>query len=165
MGNSRHKVRLSVNGKERTVEVDSRELLTDVIRHRLELTGTHVGCEHGACGACTIVMDGRVVRACLLFGVQADGTDITTIEAFGRSASTLHPVQQAFWEHHGLQCGFCTPGMVLTAIKLLETNPQPTEEEIREALSGNICRCTGYVFVVEAVKAAAALMANERAAS
>jgi carbon-monoxide dehydrogenase small subunit len=156
---------LSVNGKERTVEVDSRELLTDVIRHRLELTGTHVGCEHGACGACTIVMDGRVVRACLLFGVQADGTDITTIEAFGRSASTLHPVQQAFWEHHGLQCGFCTPGMVLTAIKLLETNPQPTEEEIREALSGNICRCTGYVFVVEAVKAAAALMANERAAS
>ena len=165
MGNSRHKVRLSVNGKERTVEVDSRELLTDVIRHRLGLTGTHVGCEHGACGACTIVMDGRVVRACLLFGVQADGTDITTIEAFGRSASTLHPVQQAFWEHHGLQCGFCTPGMVLTAIKLLETNPQPTEEEIREALSGNICRCTGYVFVVEAVKAAAALMANERAAS
>ena len=165
MGSSRHKVRLSVNGKERTVEVDSRELLTDVIRHRLGLTGTHVGCEHGACGACTIVMDGRVVRACLLFGVQADGTDITTIEAFGRSASTLHPVQQAFWEHHGLQCGFCTPGMVLTAIKLLETNPQPTEEEIREALSGNICRCTGYVFVVEAVKAAAALMANERAAS
>jgi carbon-monoxide dehydrogenase small subunit len=100
-----------------------------------------------------------------LFGVQADGTDITTIEAFGRSASTLHPVQQAFWEHHGLQCGFCTPGIVLTAIKLLETNPRPTEEEIREALSGNICRCTGYVFVVEAVKAAAALMASERAAS
>jgi carbon-monoxide dehydrogenase small subunit len=154
-----------VNGKERTVEVDSRELLTDVIRHRLGLTGTHVGCEHGACGACTIVMDGRVVRACLLFGVQADGTDITTIEAFGRSATTLHPVQQAFWEQHGLQCGFCTPGMVLTAIKLLEANPRPTEEEIREALSGNICRCTGYVFVVEAVKAAAALMANERAAS
>jgi carbon-monoxide dehydrogenase small subunit len=156
---------MSVNGKERTVEVDSRELLTDVIRHRLELTGTHVGCEHGACGACTIVMDGQVVRACLLFGVQADGTDITTIEAFGRSASTLHPVQQAFWEHHGLQCGFCTPGIVLTAIKLLETNPRPTEQEIREALSGNICRCTGYVFVVEAVKAAAALMAGERAAS
>jgi aerobic-type carbon monoxide dehydrogenase small subunit (CoxS/CutS family) len=160
MPTSRHRITLTVNGSERSVDVESRELLTDVIRHRLGLTGTHVGCEHGACGACTIVMDGQLVRSCLLFGVQTDGAEITTIEALGRSASTLHPVQQAFWERHGLQCGFCTPGMVLTAMKLLEANPSPTEEQIRMALSGNVCRCTGYVFIVEAVQAAAELLAE-----
>jgi len=156
MAGSRHRVTMRVNGSEHSVDVDSRELLTDVIRHRLGLTGTHVGCEHGACGACTVVLDGSLVRACLVFGVQADGADITTIEAFGNSASTLHPVQQAFWDEHGVQCGYCTPGMVLTTVKLLEENPDPSEEEIRAALSGNVCRCTGYVFIVEAVKAAAA---------
>lgn len=163
MASSRHRVTARVNGAERIIEIDARELLSDVIRHRLGLTGTKVGCEHGACGACTIVMDGQLVRSCLLFGVQADGAEITTIEALASSASGLHPVQTAFWEKHGLQCGFCTPGMILTAMKLLEENPRPTEEEIRAALSGNICRCTGYVFVVEAVKAAAELMASERA--
>jgi carbon-monoxide dehydrogenase small subunit len=160
MTSSRHRITLEVNGIEHTLDVEARELLTDVIRHRLGLTGTHVGCEHGACGACTIVMDGRLVRSCLLFGVQSHGAAITTIESLGSSAATLHPVQQAFWEHHGLQCGYCTPGMVLTAIKLLEENPSPTEEEIRMALSGNVCRCTGYVFVVEAVQAAAELLAG-----
>jgi len=164
VASSRHRVTVRINGTERSLEVDSRELLSDMIRHRLGLKGTHVGCEHGVCGACTIVMDGRLVRSCLLFGVQADGAEITTIEALGSSASNLHPVQVAFWEKHGLQCGFCTPGMVLTAMKLLEENPRPTEEEIRAALSGNVCRCTGYVFVVEAVKAAAELMASEGAA-
>jgi len=163
LASSRHRVTARVNGAERIIEIDARELLSDVIRHRLGLTGTKVGCEHGACGACTIVMDGQLVRSCLLFGVQADGAEITTIEALASSASGLHPVQTAFWEKHGLQCGFCTPGMILTAMKLLEENPRPTEEEIRAALSGNICRCTGYVFVVEAVKAAAELMASERA--
>ena len=161
MASSRHSITTRVNGAERTVEVDARELLTDVLRHRLALTGTHVGCEHGACGACTVVLDGKLVRACLIFAVQADGADIVTIEAFGSSASNLHPVQAAFWEKHGLQCGFCTPGMVLTAMKLLEESPTPTEEEIRAALSGNICRCTGYVFIVEAVKAAAERMVSE----
>jgi aerobic carbon-monoxide dehydrogenase small subunit len=164
MPTSRHRITLTVNGRERSVDVESRELLTDVIRHQLGLTGTHVGCEHGACGACTIVMDGQLVRSCLLFGVQMDGAEITTIEALGNSASALHPVQQAFWERHGLQCGFCTPGMVLTAMKLLEANPSPTEEEIRMALSGNVCRCTGYVFIVEAVQAAAELLAETAAA-
>lgn len=164
MPSSRHRITLTVNGTNRSLDVEARELLTDVIRHRLGLTGTHVGCEHGACGACTVVVNGQIVRSCLMFGVQADGAEVTTIEAFGSSASTLHPVQQAFWEHHGLQCGFCTPGMVLTTMKLLEDNPDPTEEEIRMALSGNMCRCTGYVFIVEAIQAAAELLATREAA-
>ncbi len=148
-------IRLTVNGAEHAVEVPPRKLLSDCLREDLRLTGTHVGCEQGVCGACTVLLDGEPVRSCLMFAVQAQGVAVETIESLGRSAEDLHPVQQAFWEKHGLQCGFCTPGMVLTAKALLEANPQPTEDEIREALAGNICRCTGYVFVVDAVKAAA----------
>jgi aerobic-type carbon monoxide dehydrogenase small subunit (CoxS/CutS family) len=159
----RHVVRATINGVEQTVEVDSRELLSDVIRHKLGLTGTKVGCEHGACGACTVIYNGRIVRSCLMFGVQANGADIRTIESLGSSAADLHPVQRAFWENHGLQCGFCTPGMILAATRLLETNQEPTEAEIRDALSGHICRCTGYVFIVKAIQAAAREMAKETA--
>jgi carbon-monoxide dehydrogenase small subunit len=130
-------------------------LLADCLREDLRLTGTHVGCEQGVCGACTVLVDGRPVRSCLMFAVQAQGAEIETIEALGRGPEDLHPVQQAFWDCHGLQCGFCTPGMVLTAKALLEENPQPTDEEIREAIAGNICRCTGYVFIVDAIRTAA----------
>jgi carbon-monoxide dehydrogenase small subunit len=134
------------------------ERLSDFLRQDLRLTGTHVGCEQGVCGACTVLLDGEPVRSCLLFAVQAEGCHIETIESLGSDPSSLHPVQQAFWEKHGLQCGFCTPGMVLTAKALLEHNPAPTDEEIRLALEGNICRCTGYVFIVEAVRHAAELL-------
>ena len=160
--NDRHEVALTVNGEVRSVTVPARKLLADCLREDLDLTGTHVGCEQGVCGACTIVLDGDPVRSCLLFAVQADGARIETIESLGRSADSLHPVQQAFWDHHGLQCGFCTPGMVLTAKALLEENPNPTEAEIREAIAGNICRCTGYVFIVDSIKAAAERLAEER---
>jgi aerobic carbon-monoxide dehydrogenase small subunit len=153
-----HEVRLRVNGIERTAHAPSRKLLCDFIRQDLELTGTHVGCEHGACGACTVLLDGQPVRSCLMFAVQADGAEIETIEGLARGPEDLHPIQQAFWDHHGLQCGFCTPGMVLTAKALLEENPNPSESEIREAIAGNICRCTGYVFIVDAIRAAAGLM-------
>jgi carbon-monoxide dehydrogenase small subunit len=150
-----HQVTLRVNGVQRSALAPSRKLLSDFIRQDLGLTGTHVGCEHGVCGACTVLLDGQPVRSCLMFAVQADGAELETIEGLASAPDDLHPIQQAFWEHHGLQCGFCTPGMVLTAKALLEENPNPTEEEIREAIAGNICRCTGYVFIVEAIKAAA----------
>jgi carbon-monoxide dehydrogenase small subunit len=153
-----HHVKLKVNGIERSAYAPSRRLLSDFIRQELGLTGTHVGCEHGACGACTILLDSQPVRSCLLFAVQADGAEIETIEGLATGPDDLHPVQQAFWDHHGLQCGFCTPGMVLTAKALLEENPDPSEAEIREAIAGNICRCTGYVFIVDAIKAAAESM-------
>ncbi len=130
-------------------------LLSDFIRHELNLTGTHVGCEHGVCGACTILLDGQPVRSCLLFAVQADGRTLQTVEGLAESEDTLHPLQQAFWEAHGLQCGFCTPGILMTLIPFLEENPQPTEQEIREAISGNLCRCTGYQHIVDAVLLAA----------
>jgi carbon-monoxide dehydrogenase small subunit len=146
---------LRVNGESRTVSVAPRKLLVDCLREDLRLTGTHVGCEQGVCGACTVLVDGRPVRSCLMFAVQGQGAEIETIEALGRGPEDLHPVQQAFWDCHGLQCGFCTPGMVLTAKALLEENPQPTDEEIREAIAGNICRCTGYVFIVDAIRTAA----------
>ncbi len=152
-----------VNGVQKTVDIEGRKLLSDVLRQDLRLTGTHVGCEHGVCGACTVIMDGKTVRSCLLFGVQAEGSEIETIEGLAATARELHPIQRAFWEKHGLQCGFCTPGMVLAAKALLEENPDPTEEEIREGLGGNICRCTGYVFIVESVKAAAEAMQREGA--
>ena len=147
-------VRVRVNGieHERTVEV--RKNLADFLRDDLDLTGTHVGCEHGVCGACTVLLDGEPVRSCLLLAVQADGASLTTVEGLAE-AESLHPLQQAFWDHHGLQCGFCTPGILLTAKALLEENPRPSEEEIREAISGNLCRCTGYHFIVEAIAAAA----------
>jgi carbon-monoxide dehydrogenase small subunit len=150
-----HTIDLTVNGEQRTAHVPARKLLSDAIREDLGLTGTHVGCEHGVCGACTILLDGRPVRSCLLFAVQVDGMRLETIEALATGPDDLHPVQRAFWERHGLQCGFCTPGMVLTAKALLEENPRPSDEEIREAIAGNVCRCTGYVFIVDAIRAAA----------
>jgi carbon-monoxide dehydrogenase small subunit len=152
------KVRLSVNGKRVAATVPVRKLLSDFLREDLLLTGTHVGCEHGVCGACTVLADGAPVRACLMFAVQADGSELETIEGLAEGPDDLHPIQQAFWEKHGLQCGFCTPGMILTAKAFLEHNPNPTEEEIRHALAGNLCRCTGYVFIVDAIQAAAETM-------
>jgi carbon-monoxide dehydrogenase small subunit len=159
-----HRIRFTINGGERTADVPARKLLSDFIREDLRLTGTHVGCEHGVCGVCTVLLDGAPVRSCLLFAVQADGCEIGTIEALATRTDELDPVQQAFWDKHGLQCGFCTPGMVLTTKALLAENPEPTDEEIRKALAGNVCRCTGYVFIVEAVQEAArVLAAQERA--
>ncbi len=128
--------------------------LVDFLRESLGLTGTHVGCEHGVCGACTVLDDGQPVRSCLLLAVQMDGASLTTVEGLA-DGDRLHPLQQAFWDHHGLQCGFCTPGILLTAKAFLEEHPRPTDEEIREAISGNLCRCTGYHFIVEAIRAAA----------
>jgi len=148
-------VSTTVNGQRYIRRVEARMLLSDFIRHELNLTGTHVGCEHGVCGACTILLDGQPVRSCLLFAVQADGRTLQTVEGLAESEDTLHPLQQAFWEAHGLQCGFCTPGILMTLIPFLEENPQPTEQEIREAISGNLCRCTGYQHIVDAVLLAA----------
>ena len=158
---TRRRITLHINGTERSGEAEPRKLLSDFLRQDLRLTGTHVGCEQGVCGACTVLLDGEPVRSCLLFAVQAEGARIETIESLPSEPTGLHPVQQAFWEKHGLQCGFCTPGMVLTAKALLEHNPAPTEQEIRLALEGNICRCTGYVFIVEAVQHAAELLRSE----
>lgn len=151
-------VTIIVNEKTYTREVEPRLLLSDFLRHELDLTGTHVGCEHGVCGACTILFDGESARSCLMFAVQADGHSITTVEGLASSTDHLHPIQQAFWEAHGLQCGYCTPGILMTLIPFLEQNPDPSEEEIRHALSGNLCRCTGYQHIVDAVKLAAQMM-------
>jgi len=148
-------ITITVNGTESTHEVEPRLLLSDFLRHAMDLTGTHVGCEHGVCGACTVLLDGEAVRSCLTFAVQVDGHQITTVEGLCSNAEELHPLQQAFWEAHGLQCGFCTPGILMTMIPFLEGNPNPSEEKIREALSGNLCRCTGYQNIVDAVKLAA----------
>jgi carbon-monoxide dehydrogenase small subunit len=148
-------VTLTVNGVELTGRAEPRTLLADFVRHELGLTGTHVGCEQGVCGACTIRLDRELVRSCLLFAVQADGASIETIEGLAQTGD-LHTVQQAFQDEHGLQCGFCTPGLVLAAVDLLERNPSPSEAEIREHLAGNVCRCTGYVGIVAAVQRAAA---------
>jgi len=147
-------IKLKVNGVERTAVVEPRRSLVDFLRHDLGLVGTHVGCEHGVCGACTIMLDGRTARSCLLFAAQADGAEVITIEGIGTDEA-LHPLQQAFRQHHALQCGFCTPGMILTALEMLRDNADPTEEEIRVGLSGNLCMCTGYVNIVRAVRAAA----------
>ena len=148
-------VTITVNGQEYTREVEARILLSDFLRHVLGLTGTHVGCEHGVCGACTILFDGESARSCLMFAVQADGHTVTTVEGLTTDKDNLHPLQQSFWEAHGLQCGYCTPGILMTLIPFLERNPDPTEDEIRHALSGNLCRCTGYQHIVDAVKLAA----------
>lgn len=148
-------INLTVNGRARKATVPPRMLLSDFIRQELSLPGTHVGCEHGVCGACNVVVDGQAVRSCLMFAVQAEGSEITTVEGLARG-DDLHPIQQAFWEEHGLQCGFCTPGMLATAQELLSHNPDPTDDEIREAISGNLCRCTGYEFIVNAIRSAAA---------
>jgi len=142
-----------INGAKRTATVEPRRSLVDFLRHDLGLVGTHVGCEHGVCGACTVMLDGRTVRSCLLFAAQADGSEVTTIEGIGTDEA-LHPLQAAFQQHHALQCGFCTPGMILAAIELLRDNPDPTEAEIRVGLGGNLCMCTGYVNIVRAVRAA-----------
>ena len=146
---------LSINGNRYERQVDSRLLLSDFLRHDLGLTGTHIGCEHGVCGACTVLFDGQPVRSCLMLAVQADGHEVTTVEGLASSREQLHPLQQAFWEAHGLQCGFCTPGFLMTLVPFLAENPDPSEREIREAISGNLCRCTGYQNIVAAVRLAA----------
>ncbi len=151
-------VLITVNEKVYQREVEPRLLLSDLLRHELGLPGTHVGCEHGVCGACTILFDGESARSCLMFAVQADGHTITTVEGLAESMDQLHPIQQAFWEAHGLQCGYCTPGILMTLVPFLRQNPSPTEQEIRHALSGNLCRCTGYQHIVDAVKLAAEKM-------
>jgi aerobic carbon-monoxide dehydrogenase small subunit len=147
-------ITLKVNGSERAAAVESRRSLVDFLRHDLGLIGTHVGCEHGVCGACTVMLDGRTVRSCLLFAAQADGSEVTTIEGIGTDEA-LHPLQLAFQQHHAVQCGFCTPGMILAALELLRDSADPSDEEIRVGLSGNLCMCTGYVNIVRAVRAAA----------
>jgi aerobic carbon-monoxide dehydrogenase small subunit len=154
-------ISLSVNGARHARAVEPRLLLSDFIRHELALTGTHVGCEHGVCGACTVLLDGAAVRSCLVFAVQADGAEVTTVEGLTQSAdSALHPLQEAFRDAHGLQCGFCTPGILMSMIPFLQENPSPDEGQIREALSGNLCRCTGYENIVQAVALAAERMGN-----
>ena len=155
-----HEIQLTVNGAARRARVPARRLLSDFIRHDLQLTGTHVGCEHGVCGACTVLLDGAPVRSCLMLAVSADGADITTVEGLAGPDGTLSPVQQAFADCHGLQCGFCTPGFLTTITAALEENPQPTEEEAREIIGGNLCRCTGYQNIVRAVRRAAELTAE-----
>ena len=150
-------VTVAVNGTQYERAVEPRLLLSDFLRHDLGLTGTHVGCEHGVCGACTILLDGQPVRSCLMFAVQSDGHEILTIEGLG-TPDNLHPLQEAFWEAHGVQCGFCTPGLLMTLVPFLKENPNPTEPEIRQAISGNLCRCTGYQHIVDAVKLAAERM-------
>ena len=147
-------ISLDVNGQPVTREVPVRMTLADFLRHDLDLTGTHLGCEHGVCGACTVLLDGRTARACLMLAVQADGHAVQTVEGHGEG-ETLTPLQQAFIDHHGLQCGFCTPGMLATLTELLDTHPDPTEEQVREWLSGNLCRCTGYQGIVDAALDAA----------
>jgi len=151
-------VTVTVNQKEYKREVEARLLLSDFLRHDLGLSGTHVGCEHGVCGACTILFDGEAVRSCLMFAVQADGHALITVEGLAKDKDNLHPLQQSFWEAHGLQCGYCTPGILMSMIPFLQKNPNPTEDEIRQALSGNLCRCTGYQHIVDAVKLAAEKM-------
>jgi len=148
--------RFRLNGKEVEGSAEPRRLFVDYLRDDLGLTGTHVGCEHGVCGACTIQMNGRSVRSCLIFACQVDGAEIETVEGLAAPDEDLSPLQNAFWERHGLQCGFCTPGMLMTAKELLAARPDPTDAEIRDAISGNLCRCTGYVFIVDAIRAAAA---------
>jgi aerobic-type carbon monoxide dehydrogenase small subunit (CoxS/CutS family) len=150
-------INLTVNGKPERGSCEPRKLLVDFLREDLRLTGTHAGCEHGVCGACTVLVDGQAMRSCLIFAVQADGAEITTVEGLA-NGDALHPLQQAFHEHHALQCGFCTPGMLIAALDFLCVNPSPTEAEIRDALSAVLCRCTGYNNIVKAVAAAAAKM-------
>ena len=147
-------IRLRINGQEVEREVEVRRLLADFLRHELGLTATHLGCEHGVCGACTVMLNGQSVRACLLLAVQADGGEIMTLEGLA-DGEKLHPLQQAFWDHHALQCGFCTSGFLMSAYDLLQKNPHPTQDEIRHGLSGNLCRCTGYTNIIKAVQAVA----------
>jgi aerobic carbon-monoxide dehydrogenase small subunit len=154
-------VRLTVNAAARQGRCEPRKLLVDFLREDLGLTGTHVGCEHGICGACTVLIDGEAARSCIMLAVQADGADVVTVEGLTEDGA-LHPLQEAFREHHGLQCGFCTPGMLMTALDFLRVNATPTEAEIREALSAVLCRCTGYHGIIKAVQAAAPVLAKRR---
>jgi aerobic-type carbon monoxide dehydrogenase small subunit (CoxS/CutS family) len=158
---SEHAIRLTVNGTEHEAVVPARLTLADLLRERLDLTATHLGCEHGVCGACTVLVDGATARACITLAVQADGADVRTLEGVADPDGTLHPVQQAFWERHGMQCGFCTPGIVMSVIELLEENPRPAREEVLDALGGHLCRCTGYVKILEAVDEAVELIAAQ----
>jgi len=151
-------ISVSVNGRPYERSVEPRLLLSDFLRHDIGLSGTHVGCEHGVCGACTVLVDSAAVRSCLMFAVQANGREVTTVEGLDGGQEDLHPIQHGFWEKHGLQCGFCTPGILMTLVPFLEENPDPSEAEIREILSGNICRCTGYQKIVEAVQLSAILL-------
>jgi len=157
---STHKISLQLNGESHTREVESRLLLVHFIREELNLTGTHIGCDTTSCGACTVLMNGRPVKSCTVFAVQADGAQITTVEGLAQNGN-LHPIQEGFMEKHGLQCGYCTPGMMMTSVALLKDNPSPTEEDIRWGISGNLCRCTGYVNIVKAVQYAASKMKGE----
>ena len=149
------RIRVTVNGQAFEREVESRIHLGDFLRHELNLTGTHIGCEHGVCGACTVIVNGVPVRSCLMFAGQANGASVTTVEGLAKADGTLHPVQEAFWNRHGLQCGFCTPGMMMTLVAFLGENPNAEEADIRDAISGNICRCTGYETIVDAALDAA----------
>ena len=153
----RKKVVVSVNGKRCEADVETRLLLVDFIREELGLTGTHVGCDTTSCGACTVLLDGRTVKSCTYLAVAADGSEITTVEGLAANGS-LHPLQEAFWEKHGLQCGYCTPGMLMSALYLLSKNPTPTDHEIRRGIAGNLCRCTGYQLIVDSIKHAAGKM-------
>ena len=157
---SKHTVNIEINGSNITREVDSRMLLIHFIREELQMTGTHIGCDTSNCGACTVLMDGRSIKSCTLFTIQANGKSLTTIEGL-ESEGKLHPLQEGFHEEHGLQCGFCTPGMIMRAVEILEKNTNPTEEEIRWGISGNLCRCTGYVNIVKSIQYAAEKMQKE----
>jgi carbon-monoxide dehydrogenase small subunit len=153
----KHTVTVTVNGREHTVEVEPRTLLVDFLRDHLGLKGTTIGCEHGVCGTCTVLLDGRSIRSCIAFAVQADGARVRTVEDLAHGAQ-LHPLQEAFWDAHGVQCGYCTPGMLMRACELLERHPDPTPLQVREGIASNLCRCTGYQFIIEAVLAAAQRM-------
>lgn len=148
-------IRLSVNGTQHEVEVESRWLLSDVLRHSLHLTGTHVGCEHGVCGCCTVLVDGRPARSCLMFAIQAEGTDIKTVESLASGDGDLHPLQESFRRHHGLQCGFCTSGFLMTALPIYRQASQMSDDELRHAIAGQLCRCTGYAGIIAAIRGAA----------
>ncbi|MDF2680301.1 (2Fe-2S)-binding protein [Brevibacillus choshinensis] len=154
-------ITVTVNGKRLTETVETRILLADFIRDHLNLTGTHLGCEHGVCGACTVLVDGKAARSCLMLAVQADGCSVDTVESLVNEDGTLHPLQQAFSDNHALQCGFCTPGFMMTLVDFLNENPNPNETEIREAISGNLCRCTGYANIVKAVEQASQALAKQ----
>ena len=156
----KHAIQVQVNGEVHDTLVAPRLLLADLLREELDLTGTHLGCEHGVCGACTVLVDGRPARACLMFAVQADGCDIQTVEGLARDTE-LHPVQQAFNDNHGMQCGFCTPGFLISTVALLEANPEPTEDEVLDMLGGHLCRCTGYQNIVASVRQAAVDLRRE----
>jgi len=154
-------VSVEVNGRERTLNIDNRTILTELLREHLQLTGVHIGCSTGNCGACTVLLDGKTVKSCCVLAADVNGQEVTTIEAFSTGLDDLHPIQQAFVEKQGLQCGYCTPAMVLSTYYLLQQNPNPTEAEIRHGIAGNLCRCTGYQFIVESIAEAARRVASE----